>query len=175
LGILRAHKGAFLVESFPGVGTTIKVLFPVADDLPEESKPGFGGDSDPKAAIGPSVTVLVVDDEDMIRAVTVAMLEELGFATVAAAGGEEALTFFRKAGDSIDVVLLDQVMPDMDGVTVFKELRRITPDIKVILASGFSQQEVSDRFRGLGLNGFLPKPYTLKNLSEELSRVLKGA
>ena len=174
LGILRAHKGAFLVESLPGAGTTIKVLFPVSNALPDESKPGFGGDSGPKEAIGPSVTVLVVDDEDMIRAVTVAMLEELGFATMAAAGGEEALTLFREAGDSIDVVLLDQVMPDMDGVTAFKELRRITPDIKVLLASGFSQQEVSDRFRGLGLNGFLPKPYTLKNLSEELSRVLKG-
>lgn len=176
LGIIRAHKGAFLVESIPGSGTTITVLFPPADiDKQGESKPVFESDSGPKEANGPSVTVLVVDDEDMIRAVTIAMLKELGFATMAAAGGEEALTLFREAGDGIDVVLLDQVMPDMDGVTVFKELRRITPGIKVLLASGFSQQEVSDRFRGLGLNGFLPKPYTLKNLSEELSRILKGA
>jgi CheY-like chemotaxis protein len=65
-------------------------------------------------------------------------------------------------------------MPGMDGVTVLKELRQICPDVKVLLASGFSQQEVSNRFKGLGLNGFIPKPYTLKNLSEELGRVLKG-
>jgi CheY-like chemotaxis protein len=102
------------------------------------------------------------------------MLEELGFATVAASSGEEALALFRKSGNSFDVVLLDQVMPGMDGVTVFKELRRLRPDIKVLLASGFSQQEVSERFKGLGLNGFIPKPYTLANLTKELAHVLNG-
>lgn len=121
------------------------------------------------------IKVLVVDDEDMIRGVSVAMLEELGFETQAVASGAEALEFFRRESDSIGLVLLDQVMPGMDGVAVFKALRSIRPNIPVLLASGFSQQEVSERFRGLGLNGFIPKPYTLKNLSAVLSLVLEGA
>lgn len=174
LGIIRAHKAAFLVESRPYVGTAIKVLFPAADYQPAESEPDIVCESVSKEPIGHSIRVLLVDDEDMIRTVTAAMLEELGFEAVVAASGEEALALFRREGDSIGIVLLDQVMPGMDGVTVFKELHRIRPDIKVLLASGFSQQEVSDRFRGLGLDGFLPKPYTLNNLTVELSRVLNG-
>jgi CheY-like chemotaxis protein len=174
LGIIRAHKGAFLVKSIPGGGTTIKVLFPTAADQTAGADLIHAGESVHEKQIGRSVKVLVVDDEDMIRAVSTAMLEELGFETLTAASGEEALALFRREGDTIGVVLLDQVMPGMDGVTVFRELRTIRPDIKVLLASGFSQQEVSERFKGLGLNGFLPKPYSLKNLTAELSRVLKG-
>lgn len=116
--------------------------------------------------------VLVVDDEEMIRDITIAMLEELGYDAIVAASGDEALALFRSEGNSIAIVILDQVMPGMDGVTVFKELRSLSPDIKVLLASGFSQQEVAEHYRGLGLNGFIPKPYTLKILSDELSRVL---
>lgn len=119
--------------------------------------------------------ILVVDDEDMIRDITTAMLEELGYETVSAAGGEEALALFGSDDGSIGIVILDQVMPGMDGVTVFKELRAIRPDIKVLLASGFSQQEVAEHCRGLGLNGFIPKPYTLKILADELSRLLHEA
>ncbi len=174
LGIIRAHKGAFLVESVPGIGTTIKVLFPTAGEQPVGPAPVNESKPITEELIGRSGKVLVVDDEDMIRAVSTAMLKELGFETLAAASGEEALALFREMGDSIDVVLLDQVMPGMDGVTVFKELRTLRPDIKVLLASGFSQQEVSERFSGLGLYGFLPKPYTLKNLTAELSQVLMG-
>ena len=111
---------------------------------------------------------------EIIREVSTAMLQELGFDTVAAASGEEALEIFRREGDSIGIVLLDQVMPTMDGVTLFKELRSVRPDIKVLLASGFSQQEVSERFHGLGLNGFIQKPYALENIRNELTRILSG-
>ena len=100
------------------------------------------------------------------------MFDELGFETLVAASGEEALGIFRKESNCIDVVLLDQVMPNMDGVTVFKELRKVQPGIKVLLASGFSQQEVSERFKGLGLTGFIQKPYTLESLTTELKRIL---
>ena len=173
LGIIRAHKGAFLIESRQGIGTTIQVLFPIAEHQPAVSGPHYTGELVRTEQADRQIKILVVDDEDMIRNVSTAMLEELGFETVAADSGEEALRLFGLEGDGIDIVLLDQVMPGMDGVVVFKGLRRIRPDIKVILASGFSQQEVSERFRGLGLNGFLPKPYSIKNLTEELSRVLK--
>jgi PAS domain S-box-containing protein len=175
LGIIRAHKGAFLVESAPGTGTTIEVLFPTGDDQPAGLDRLSAAEFVQEKLIGHSVKVLVVDDEEMIRTVSTAMLEELGYETLAAASGEEALELLRREGDSIGVVLLDQVMPGMDGGTLLKELRSIRPDIKVLLASGFSQQEVSERFSGMGLNGFIPKPYSLKNLTAELSRVLKGS
>ena len=174
-GIMRAHKGAFLVESRPGVGTTIQVLFPIANYQPASPATLIADNVAPGRHIGHTLKVLVVDDEEIIRAVTVSMLDELGYETLVAESGDEALKIFRREGASINVVLLDQVMPGMDGVTVFKELRSIQPGIKVLLASGFSQQEVSERFRGLGLNGFIQKPYALKSLEAELSRVLKMA
>lgn len=175
LGIIRAHKGAFLVESRAGIGTTIQVLFPIANYQPASPAPLIADDVTTGGHCGQTLKVLVVDDEEIIRAVSVSMLEELGYETLVAESGDEALKIFRREGVSINVVLLDQVMPGMDGVTVFKELRSIQPGIKVLLASGFSHQEVSERFRGLGLNGFIPKPYTLKNLDSELYRVLKMA
>jgi PAS domain S-box-containing protein len=175
LGIVRAHKGGFLVESRPGVGTTIQVLFPVSEDQPTGLYPERASESVSGKTAGTSVKILVVDDEEMIREVSTAMLQELGYETVTASSGEEALALIHSKGNDIGVVLLDQVMPGMDGVTLFKELRKIKPGIKVLLASGFSQQEVSIRFSGLDLNGFLPKPYDLNNLVEELAKVLRGS
>lgn len=173
-GIIRAHNGAFLVESVLGGGTAIKVLFPTVNNQTSLPYPVIAAESAQKQAIGHALKILIVDDEDMIREVSTAMLDELGFETLAAASGEDALALFSEHRDSIGIVLLDQVMPGMDGVTVIKELRSIRPDIKVLLASGFSQQEVSERFKGLGLNGYLPKPYTLKDLTSVLTRVLKA-
>jgi len=171
IGIMRAHKGAFLVDSQPNVGTTIQVLFPVIDDQPILPDKIIRDEYTAENQI--RTMVLIVDDEEIIREVSTAMLQELGFDTVAAASGEEALEIFRREGN-IGIVLLDQVMPTMDGVTLFKELRSVRPDIKVLLASGFSQQEVSERFHGLGLNGFIQKPYALENIRNELTRILSG-
>lgn len=172
-GIIRAHKGAFLAESTPGSGTTITVLFPLADDL----LPGFeqAGET-PALQENPGVralSILIVDDEEMVRSVANAMLEELGYMTITAAGGQEALAIFRAEGDSIAAVLLDQAMPGMDGATVIKELRRIRPDVKVLLSSGFSEQEIAARFDGLKLDGFVPKPYNLQKLNDRLRLLLK--
>jgi PAS domain S-box-containing protein len=174
LGIIRAHKGAFLVESKPGGGTTVNVLLPISDHTkraPENSADSAGSAKTTDHARG---VILVVDDEDMIRGVCVSMLVELGFDVLSSASGEEALRLFREQGDRISMVLLDQVMPEMDGVTVFRELRRIRPGIKILLASGYSEQEVTERFNGLGLDGFIPKPFNFKQLTEELQRVLTG-
>ena len=170
LGIIRGHKGGLLIDSTPGVGTTIRVLFPIADG--SGAKPA-ATDAAAESRDGGQCcgTVLVVDDEEMIREVSVAMLQALGFDTVTAAGGEEALRIFREQGDRISLVLLDQIMPGIDGVTVFKELRRIRPDIKVLLASGFSEIEVSERFKGLGLDDFIQKPFSVNCLSDAVQRI----
>lgn len=130
--------------------------------------------ADPVTAATSAGTILVVDDEEIIRYVCVDLIEELGFETLVAADGEEALRIFREQGHRIALVLLDQVMPGMDGVAVFRELRRIQPDVKVLLASGYSEQEVSESYKGLGLDGFIQKPFNMGLLAEEVRRVLGG-
>jgi PAS domain S-box-containing protein len=174
LGIMRAHGGAIMLESCPGAGTKIRLLFPVASDpqqvqmtQPAEA-PASGA-----ACLEQRDTILIVDDEEMIRTLSVAMLEAFGYDTLVASDGESALEIFRREGDRISLVLLDQSMPVMDGLAVFKQLRRIRPQVKVLLASGFSEQEVAARYQGLGLNGFIQKPFNVKHLSEEVQRVLQ--
>ncbi len=102
------------------------------------------------------------------------MLAELGFEVLSVSSGMEALRIFQCQGDSIDLVLLDYSMPGMDGVALFRELRKTWPHIPVLLASGFSQEEVAVRFTGLGLDGFIQKPFKLNRLGDEVKRVLKG-
>jgi PAS domain S-box-containing protein len=172
-GIIRAHKGAFLVESKLGYGTTILFLLPIAGHLDEQADHPVAVEAVPNHIHGPR-TILIVDDEEMIRSVSTAMLGECGFETIEAADGEEALRIFREQGDRIDLVLLDACMPQMDGLMVFKELRRIRPEIKVLLATGYSKQQVAAQFSGLGLNGFIQKPFTLDRLSDGVRRVLKA-
>ena len=118
-------------------------------------------------------TVLIVDDEEIIREVCSELFREFGFEPLTADGGVEALQIFHDQGDRIALVLLDYSMPGMDGVAVFRELRKEWPQIPVMLASGYGEEEVAVRFKGLGLNGFIQKPFSLKGLENEVRRVLK--
>jgi len=172
LGIIRAHKGAFLVTSSPGAGTTMLVILPIAVGQDSQQTTGSAA---PDAVLENSPqpdVILIVDDEEMIRVVCVEMMEILGFRTLVAADGEEALRVFEEQSDRIGLVLLDQSMPGMDGVTVFQNLKKTKPDIKVLLASGFSREEISERFTGLGLSGFIQKPFNLNSLSGEVQRLM---
>ncbi len=172
-GIIRAHKGAILVESSPGVGTIIRVLFPIAAGSQTEQTSVAAVADTVSTGVQPANIVLIVDDEEMIREVCTAMFGELGIEAFTANGGEEALRIFREQGERIKLVLLDYSMPGMDGIAVFGELRKISPDIPVLLASGYSAEEVAERFKGVGLNGFIQKPFNLKRLGDEVKRVLE--
>ncbi len=179
LGIVRAHKGAIFVDSTVGQGTTIRVLFP-AGEMPSieeqrsaatETLPGRTGEK--RATEG---TILVVDDEDMVRNVCSRMLRRHGWQIIAAANGREAIELFRQNLPEIDCVILDQSMPQMDGMAVFRELRAINPGVKVILSSGYSNDQVAgQRLTADGLAGFIQKPYTIEGLRQELARVLQHA
>ncbi len=173
-GIIRAHKGAVLVESSPGAGTTIQVLFPIAAALQPGKTNSTAAEVDASVAPRHADIILIVDDEEIVRDVCAEMLAELGFEVLSVNGGEEALHLFQSQGDRIALVLLDYSMPGMDGVAMFMELRKTWPHIPVLLASGFSQEEVAVRFKGLGLNGFIQKPFKLNRLGDEVKRVLKG-
>jgi two-component system cell cycle sensor histidine kinase/response regulator CckA len=176
LGIVRGHKGAILVESEPDRQTTVRVLFPVSDTALETGIVAAEAGVTPWAetrALSSLATVLVVDDEEVVRDVAKAMLERLGCRVLTAEGGSEAIRVFRERLDGISCVILDLTMPDMDGVATFKELRLVKPDVKVILSSGHNEQEATRRFAGQGLAGFIHKPYQIQRLRDTLKRVLK--
>ena len=160
LGIVRGHKGAIKVYSELGKGTSFKILIP-ASDKPADL---FNGSSDKDDWQG-SGTVLLVDDEESVRGIGVEMLKELGFTTITANDGREAVEIFKTTPD-IAFVILDLTMPHMDGEQCFRELRIINTDVKVIMSSGYNEQEVTQKFLGKGLAGFIQKPYKLSVLKD---------
>lgn len=168
LGIMRGHKGALKVYSELGRGTTFKLLFPCAT-----------GPAETPATVAPARTlwrgrgvVLIADDEETIRSTAARMLRALGFETALVANGREAVDAFRANPDAYVIVLLDLTMPHMDGEQAFTELRRLQPDVRVVLMSGFNRQEAVARFTGKGLASFLQKPFSMEALTEVMQSVL---
>jgi CheY-like chemotaxis protein len=165
LGIVRGHNGAIKVYSEVGKGTTFKILLP-ASEKPAEL---FNGDLQEESWTG-SGHVLLVDDEETVRGVGIEMLKELGFEPLTACDGKEALEKF-ESDPGISLVILDLTMPKMDGVQCYRELKKIRPDIKVIISSGYNEYEVSQKFIGKGISGFVQKPYKLSALREVIKNI----
>jgi len=175
LGIVHGHNGAIKIYSEPGKGSTIKVLFPVSDKYrgtgPVQETGETGAETPVPAMPG---TILFADDEKTIRVVGKEMLEQAGFTVLTAADGRAALDVFREHAADIVCVILDLTMPRMDGEETFRELRRIDKDVRVIMSSGYNEQEITQRFAGKGLAGFIQKPYQSHELTEKLMQVLEG-
>ncbi len=167
LGILRGHKAGLKIYSEVGRGSTFKVYFPAAT-----------GAALPTLAVGLSDqtrfegVVLLVDDEKTILQATGSALQQLGFTVLLAGDGLEAMDTFRKEQARIDLVVMDLTMPRMDGREAFNTMRQLRPDLKVILSSGYNEQESIQPFVGKGLAGFIQKPYTLDSLRCTISRIL---
>ena len=170
MGIVSAHDGGLKAYSEPNKGTTFKVLFPAVDELPENT-PKEGDDAEWKGR----GTVLVVDDEETVRSISKKLLSRLGLDVLTAEDGQVGLELYRERKDDIDVVLLDLTMPHMDGTETYRALRAVNPDVKVILASGYSESDIASRFAGKGLMGCLQKPYSLTRLRNLLAEVLPSA
>jgi len=168
LGIIRGHHGAIKTYSEKGKGTTFKILLP-ASLSPESHSAALSHDDEFLKGSG---TVLLVDDEETIRALGKDMLQFLGYHVLTATDGRESLEIFRQNKDGIVCVILDLTMPHLDGEQTFRELRRIKPDVRVLMSSGYNEQEVTQKFLGKGLAGFIQKPYKVTELGRKLMGVL---
>ncbi|KAB0672067.1 PAS domain S-box protein [Oryzomonas sagensis] len=166
MGIVRGHKGAIKVYSEPSKGTTFKILLPTSGKPAEIfNVESFEDDWKGKGK------VLLVDDEETVRGIGNEMLKELGFVAITAIDGLEAIEVFKQNPD-IALVILDLTMPHIDGEQCFRELKRLNPDVKVIMSSGYNEQDVTQKFVGKGLTGFIQKPYKLSALKEVIQKIM---
>ncbi len=169
LGVVRGHKGALSVDSAPGRGTTFRVLLspsPRAREAGEDSKP---------AAPRRGTTVLLVDDEEVVREMVGEVLEQAGLAVLRAEDGRRALDLFREARGRVDVVLLDLSMPGWSGEQTCRRLRELDPGVRVILSSGYDPDEARGRFGADAPAGFIQKPYRPEQLLAEIERCLESS
>ena len=176
-GIMTAHKGAVMVQTEIDAGTSVRALFPVT----EEALHAFRERLSTAEAHGTAESlrskglVLVVDDEEWIRDLTVKRLEHLGYEALEADDGDQAVEIFRERWKEVSCVLLDLTMPKKAGGQVFREMSAISPGVKVLLASGYDEEEALRRFGDAPPAGFIHKPYDLQTLEERLERVLRNA
>jgi|SRR5579871_426896 len=169
-GIIRGHKGAILVSSEPGRGSTFTVFFPAAERKPERSQAAA-----PSAPRQGSGVVLVIDDERVVREAAKQSLERNGYNVLVAHEGVAAIDIVRRYPGKIDLAVLDLSMPGMSGAETLPELRKIRPDVKVLVSSGYSEAEAMALFRGQKVSGFVQKPFTSAVLAEKVNAAMRDA
>jgi signal transduction histidine kinase/CheY-like chemotaxis protein len=166
LGIVRGHGGALRVYSEVGQGSTFRVVLPLSASSPADALSPADG------AWQGSGTVLVVDDDPMVRTVARRLLESFGLTVRVAEDGVDAMAQFERDPDAIDAVLLDMTMPEMSGPEVFDRMRAVRPELPVVLMSGYHEDEIASRV-GQGISGFVQKPFTPADLAGRMRRALE--
>lgn len=168
-GIISEHKGHMHIYSEPGKGTCVKLYIPLSDEKRavserEEGKDNYSG----------SETVLVIDDEPSILMMTERILKAMGYKPIIASGGPEGIEKYKEKQFEIDVVILDLMMPVMDGAQVFNVLKGLDPDVKVILSSGYSVTGKAASLLQRGANKFVQKPFTVETICKSIREVMEN-
>lgn len=171
LGIIKAHDGALQLSSSLGAGTSITCFFPLPNgheiEEPATAEPAI----EIPSRIGDR-TILLVDDEEPLRTIGSVLLESMGFTAMTAVSGREALKIYRQFADKIDLILLDRIMPEMDGIETYHELRKMSPHIPVIICSGYGLEEVLEQVGADANTGTIHKPYKVAKLNTMIREML---
>jgi signal transduction histidine kinase/CheY-like chemotaxis protein len=166
-GIIKNHHGIITVESKPHQGTTFKIYLPASSKAVLNEKGYF------RNVVNGSETILLVDDEDMVIEVGSKLLERLGYNVLTARNGSRAVEIYRDRQNEIDCIILDMIMPDQNGGETYDKLKQIDTDINVLLSSGYSLNDQAAEILNRGCNGFIQKPFNLKELSWKIRDVLE--
>jgi PAS domain S-box-containing protein len=165
-GIIKGHGGTINVYSEEGRGTTFNIYLPASEKKLAEEK------IVPNKILKGTDTVLLVDDQEAVITVGKAILHTLGYTVILAKNGKEALDIYESNKEKIDFVILDMIMPGMSGGETYEALKKINPDIKVILSSGYSMEGQATKILERGCNGFIQKPFNVSDLSRKIREVL---
>jgi two-component system cell cycle sensor histidine kinase/response regulator CckA len=165
-GILKNHNGIIHFTSTSGKGTTFFIYLP-ASDRPVE----IDTSTEESVRVG-SETILIVDDEDQVLDACRAMLNQLGYNTILAKNGKEAVEIFQKENANIDLIILDMIMPVMDGLTAYGHLKEINANVKILLSSGYSITDNVKEIVAKGCDEFIQKPFSLSQFSRVTRELL---
>ena len=165
-GVIRGHNGYIEVDSEKGHGTTFYVYMPASGiTCPKSAKPADN-------LVKGEGTILLIDDEETVLDIGAKILKKIGYHVYTATGGQEAIQVYEKEKDKIDMVILDIIMPDMGGGVVYDRIKAINPKVKVLLSSGYSKDGQAREILNRGCNGFIQKPFTIKELSVKIDEIL---
>jgi PAS domain S-box-containing protein len=167
-GCVRQHHGHVMVESEIGIGSAFIIYLPVLRVNEQQPGPAV------QICVKGKGNILIVDDDAAIGEVTVELLTGIGYTPTYMSSAAEAIAYFKKNHDSMDAVVLDIIMPKMNGLDVFRELKRISPKVKVIIASGYSDEKQDALLMEEGATVFVNKPYTLAELSTALASTIES-
>jgi CheY-like chemotaxis protein len=168
-GIVRSQRGSVQVETELGRGSKFTVRLPV-----QVRRAFAAGEGSAARGLNGRDTILIADDEEVVRASAKSALERNGYKVVLARDGEEVIRFFERDAAGIALVVLDLTMPVMSGLETLRRLRAMRPDVPVVLSSGWSDAGVAGQFREQGAAGFLQKPYTAAQITHEVHAALAG-
>jgi PAS domain S-box-containing protein len=167
-GIIKNHSGFIRVNSKPDQGTTFYIFLPATDKAIEIQTPDRS--QEPTNGSG---TILLIDDEEIVIESVGCMIEHLGYRLIVARSGKEAIELYKAQGSDIDLVILDMIMPDMNGSQTFDRLKATDPDVQIVLSTGYSADGQASEILQRGCQGLINKPFTLGELSEKISRFLQ--